>query len=160
MHLLLQLLDVSCNVNQLFGGQKGRTPTLTATFIHWRSAGGGGSWAGKRPTWFFSHLRGWSLCQHLCNTDQDEDQVNRNMVLLHMLCWNYCSLKYVSRFHLGLPHQETWHIVHRAAAWASRGDESKVTGRLCLTNISLDRTTAPQIPAGGMHCQLDMNRHI
>lgn len=59
----------------------------------------------------------------------------------------------------GLPHQETWHIVHRAAAWASRIDGPKVTGRLCLTNISLDRTTTPQIPAGGMNCQLNKNRH-
>lgn len=50
--------------------------------------------------------------------------------------------------------------MRRAAASVSRGDEPEVAGRLCLTNISLNRTTAPQIPAGGMCCQLDMNRHI
>lgn len=33
-YLLLQLLDVCCNVDQLFGGEGGGTPTLTATFVH------------------------------------------------------------------------------------------------------------------------------
>lgn len=42
-YLLLELLDVRCDVNQLFGGQADRAPTLTATFIHRCSAGGGGS---------------------------------------------------------------------------------------------------------------------
>lgn len=42
VYLVLQLLDVSCDVDQLFGGQGGRTPTLTAALVHRRSAGGGG----------------------------------------------------------------------------------------------------------------------
>lgn len=66
VHLLLQLLDISCDVDQLFGGEGGRTPTLTAALIHGRSAGGGGGRARQRPGWLFGHLRGWSLCQHLC----------------------------------------------------------------------------------------------
>lgn len=42
-YLLLELLDICCNVNQLFGGQADRAPTLTATLIHRCPAGGGGS---------------------------------------------------------------------------------------------------------------------
>lgn len=33
MHLLLQLLDVRCDVNQLFGGQRSRDPALTAALV-------------------------------------------------------------------------------------------------------------------------------
>lgn len=42
-YLFLELLDIGCDVNQLFGGQADGAPTLTATFIHGCSAGGGGS---------------------------------------------------------------------------------------------------------------------
>lgn len=42
-YLFLELLDICCDVNQLFGRQAHRAPTLTATFIHGCSAGGGGS---------------------------------------------------------------------------------------------------------------------
>lgn len=42
-YLLLELLDICCDVNQLFGGQADGAPTLTATFIHGCPAGGGGS---------------------------------------------------------------------------------------------------------------------
>lgn len=33
-YFFLELLDICCDVNQLFGGQGDRPPTLTATFIH------------------------------------------------------------------------------------------------------------------------------
>lgn len=158
-HLLLQFLDVSCNVDQLFGGQRGRTPTLTATFIHWSSAGGRGSWAGQRPGRLFGHLSGRSFSQHLCNINQVE--VNRHMAVhSHCALLELALLKIHLLVYFALPHQETWHIARRAAESVSRGDEPEVAGRLCLTNISLNRTTAPQIPAGGRCCQLDMNRHI
>lgn len=42
-YLLLELLDICCDVNQLFGGQADGAPALTATFIHGCPAGGGGS---------------------------------------------------------------------------------------------------------------------
>lgn len=42
-HLILQLLYISSNEDHLFSGQRARTPALTATFIHRRPTGGGGS---------------------------------------------------------------------------------------------------------------------
>lgn len=33
-YFFLELLDICCDVNQLFGGQGDGPPTLTATFIH------------------------------------------------------------------------------------------------------------------------------
>lgn len=62
--------------------------------------------------------------------------------------------------HFTIPRRGTWRSVHRAAGWASRGGEPEVARRLCPTSISLDRTTAPQRPAGGTRCrrlQLDLH---
>lgn len=45
-YFLLELLDICCHVNQLFGGQRDGPPPLAAAFLHRRPAGGGGGRAG------------------------------------------------------------------------------------------------------------------
>lgn len=144
-HLVLQLLHISCNKDQLFSGQEARTPALTAAFIHRSPAGSGRSWAGQRPRRLFGHLRTWRPGQHLHNAGQGE---------------GWAKEAPANSLHVTIPHRGTWRIAHRAAGWASRGGEPEAARRLYLTSISLDRTTAPQTPAGGTRCQwLQQDRH-